>query len=131
EPEKAISSFREYLRQARDLTPDQRAQVEGYVHEMEELQRRRAADAAGVHRAPPPPPLGEVRVPPSARTEGGRRALGYGVGGAGGARARPRLVARAVAPAYTLADAGVAPRTPRGRPPACHPPRPRCSSPSW
>src|SRR5688572_31942564 len=29
--DKAISSFREYLRKARDLTPDQRAEIEGYI----------------------------------------------------------------------------------------------------
>lgn len=49
EPDKAISSFREYLRQARELTPNQRAQVEGYIGEMEDLRRQRQA-------ASPPPP---------------------------------------------------------------------------
>jgi tetratricopeptide (TPR) repeat protein len=50
EPDKAISSFREYLRQARNATPEQRSQVEGYIREMEELKRKREAPA------PPPPP---------------------------------------------------------------------------
>jgi hypothetical protein len=51
EPDKAISSFREYLRQAKDLPADQRAQVEGYIREMEELKQKREAATT-----PPPPP---------------------------------------------------------------------------
>src|SRR3954469_5086305 len=43
EPDKAISSFREYLRQVRSLSADQRAVVEGYIHEMEDLKKRQAA----------------------------------------------------------------------------------------
>ena len=45
--DKAISSFREYLRKARDLPPDQRAEIEGYIAEMEQMKRAKAA-------APPP-----------------------------------------------------------------------------
>ncbi len=63
DPDKAISSFREHLRQARDLPPDQRAQVEGYIREMEELQRKRAAASH-----PPAPPPVAPRPPPSATT---------------------------------------------------------------
>src|SRR6185369_18035162 len=37
EADKAIASFREYLRQATDTPPDQRAKIEGYIREMEEL----------------------------------------------------------------------------------------------
>jgi hypothetical protein len=37
--DRAIASFREYLRQAKDLTPEQRAQVEAYIVEMKELKR--------------------------------------------------------------------------------------------
>jgi tetratricopeptide (TPR) repeat protein len=46
EPDKAIASFREYLRQARGLTPEQRAQIDDYVKEMEELKRRRDQERA-------------------------------------------------------------------------------------
>src|SRR5689334_15065925 len=35
EPDKAIASFHEYLRQSRDLPQDQRALIEGYIREME------------------------------------------------------------------------------------------------
>jgi hypothetical protein len=48
EPERAIHAFREYLRTAKDLTPEARAEVEGFIKEMEELERSRAP-------APPPP----------------------------------------------------------------------------
>jgi tetratricopeptide (TPR) repeat protein len=54
EPDKAISSFREYLRQAKNLTTEQRAQIEGYIQEMEELKRKR--------EAPPPAPVPPATV---------------------------------------------------------------------
>jgi len=56
EPERAISSFREYLRKAKDMRDDEREEVEGYIKEMEELQRKNEEAAA----APPPP------LPPAA-----------------------------------------------------------------
>lgn len=59
--DRAITSFREYLRKARDLTPEQRAEVEGYIAEMEELKRRRAAGAA----PPPEPTAPTAAAPPS------------------------------------------------------------------
>jgi tetratricopeptide (TPR) repeat protein len=46
EPDKAISSFSEYLRQAKNLAPAQRAEVEGYIREMEELKRKQKAETA-------------------------------------------------------------------------------------
>jgi tetratricopeptide (TPR) repeat protein len=55
--DKAISSFREYLRKARDLTPDQRAEVEGYIKEMEQLKQTKAsAPPAAPEPAPSAPP---------------------------------------------------------------------------
>jgi hypothetical protein len=56
DPDKAISSFREYLRKAKAVGSDERQEVEGYIKEMEELKRQREAAAT-----PPPPP------PPTAR----------------------------------------------------------------
>jgi hypothetical protein len=59
--DRAISSFREYLRKAHDLTPDQRKEIEGYIAEMEQLKQSRAgastaapAPAAPAPSAPPP-----------------------------------------------------------------------------
>jgi tetratricopeptide (TPR) repeat protein len=61
EPDKAISSFREYLRKAENLSSKHRAEVEGYIREMEELKRTReaprpAAVAPATSPAPPPAP---------------------------------------------------------------------------
>jgi hypothetical protein len=53
DPDKAISSFREYLRKAKNVTPDERAEVEGYIKEMEELKKQREQAAT----PPPPPPV--------------------------------------------------------------------------
>jgi hypothetical protein len=64
DPDKAISSFREYLRQARDVPADQRAQVEGYIREMEDLKRKREASTAPPSIAPPPPAI--ANPPPGA-----------------------------------------------------------------
>jgi tetratricopeptide (TPR) repeat protein len=54
--DKAISSFREYLRKAHDLTPEQRREIEGYIAEMEQLKQSRAGAAAGpsLNAASPP-----------------------------------------------------------------------------
>src|SRR5450432_399420 len=48
EPERAISAFREYLRTAKDLTPEARTEVEGFIKEMEDLERSRAPAPARV-----------------------------------------------------------------------------------
>jgi hypothetical protein len=53
DPDKAISSFREYLRKAKNVTPDERSEVEGYIKEMEDLKKQREQAAT----APPPPPV--------------------------------------------------------------------------
>lgn len=52
--DKAISSFREYLRKAKDLSADQRAEIEGYIAEMEQLKRTQAAGGKPPPAAPPP-----------------------------------------------------------------------------
>src|SRR3954467_9650437 len=54
EPDKAISSFREYLRKAKGVTPEERAEIDGYIKEMEELKQQRSA--------PPPPPRPEPKL---------------------------------------------------------------------
>ena len=61
--DKAISSFREYLRKARDLTPEERAEVEGYIKEMEQLKQTKDTSTA---IGPPPPPAPSQAVPPPA-----------------------------------------------------------------
>jgi len=65
EPDKAISSFREYLRKAKGVSADERSEVEGYIKEMEDLKKQREAAAA-----PPPPvqPLPSATAPPAITT---------------------------------------------------------------
>lgn len=41
DPDKAITSFRDYLRKAKALPPEERAEVEGYIKEMEDLKAKR------------------------------------------------------------------------------------------
>jgi tetratricopeptide (TPR) repeat protein len=66
EPDKAISSFKEYLRKARELTPEQRKEIDGYIAEMEQLKRSRAAAAAPAPVAPAPPAPPPPAPPPPA-----------------------------------------------------------------
>jgi hypothetical protein len=55
-PEPALSNLREYLQRARELTPDDRGEVERWIAEMEQLRDQTAAPA----RVPP-----AVEVPPA------------------------------------------------------------------
>jgi tetratricopeptide (TPR) repeat protein len=57
DPEKAITSFRQYLSKAKELKPSERQEVEGFIRDMEELKRKREATAA-----PPPPPARPVSL---------------------------------------------------------------------
>jgi hypothetical protein len=66
QPDRAITSFHEYLRKARNVTPADRAEVEGYIKEMEELKKQQeaasskpAAPVTPVPAAAPPPPPAE------------------------------------------------------------------------
>jgi tetratricopeptide (TPR) repeat protein len=52
EADRAISSFREYLRKAHKVKPAERAEVEGYIVEMEELKKTQASkEGAGAGAA--------------------------------------------------------------------------------
>ena len=66
EPDRAISSFREYLRKAKDMPADEHAEVEGYIKEMEDLQRQNAAAVEAARPAPQPLP---VAAPPVAQPQ--------------------------------------------------------------
>jgi tetratricopeptide (TPR) repeat protein len=52
EADKAIASFREYLRKAKDLGPAQRQEIEGHIAEMEELKRRQAGGGGAATKEP-------------------------------------------------------------------------------
>jgi tetratricopeptide (TPR) repeat protein len=80
DPDKAISSFREYLRKARKLAPGERDEIEGYIREMQQLQQTRAAaasppveprptDPAPLTPAPPPVQLQAAAPPPAPAPE--------------------------------------------------------------
>jgi hypothetical protein len=55
EPDRAITSFRDYLHKGRSISPDERVEIEGYIKEMEDLKRARAAAAAGAAPVSAPP----------------------------------------------------------------------------
>jgi tetratricopeptide (TPR) repeat protein len=99
DPDRAIASFREYLRQGRSLPDDQRKVIEGYIAEMEELKRKQASERPKAEDAPPPvapepapaaavvpvapPPLAppaERRTPTAAYVVGGVSVVALAVG---------------------------------------------------
>jgi tetratricopeptide (TPR) repeat protein len=88
EADKAITAFREYLRQAgKTITPAQRTQVEGYIREMEDLKAKRQA-AAAPSAAPAPPPVRPAAKPEpdlsahlASEAGSGRRTGAWVVGG--------------------------------------------------
>jgi len=64
DPDKAISSFREYLRKAKAVDSEERKEVEGYIKEMEDLKRQREAATVVVPPPPPQPTTGHEPQPP-------------------------------------------------------------------
>jgi hypothetical protein len=52
--DKAIISFRDYLRKHKTISADERAEVEGFIKEMEALKKQKAAEASPPETAPPP-----------------------------------------------------------------------------
>ena len=63
DPDRAIASFREYLRQARGVSDDQRKVIEGYIAEMEELKRKQASAPPRTDDALVPLPSAPVEAP--------------------------------------------------------------------
>jgi tetratricopeptide (TPR) repeat protein len=59
-PEKAIEAFREYERRSPRLKPSEQSEIDGFIREMEDLQRAERAKAAV---SPPPPPDLRAREP--------------------------------------------------------------------
>ncbi len=62
-PDRAANSFHEYLRKAKNLTAEERKEVEGFIAEMEKAQKQKE-DAASAANAKPSEPL---PLPPPAR----------------------------------------------------------------
>ena len=65
EADKAITSFREYLRKAKDLSTAERQEIEGYIAEMEDLKRRQAATASDARAPATAAPAASATAPPA------------------------------------------------------------------
>jgi len=57
EPDRAISSFRDYLRKGKDISRSERTEIDGYIAEMEALKRQRAAASEAPPAAEHPAPV--------------------------------------------------------------------------
>ena len=73
EPDRAISTFHDYLRKGKEISPDEHKEIEGYILEMEELKRQREASAPSADGQQPPPaapvkPLPAASPPPATAT---------------------------------------------------------------
>jgi tetratricopeptide (TPR) repeat protein len=78
EPDRAITSFREYLHKRTNISAEERAEIEGYIKEMEELKRARAATGGAAKPAAAPPPrslAAPVLAPPAAAAPAPRPAV--------------------------------------------------------
>jgi hypothetical protein len=68
QPDRAINAFRDYLRQAKDISPAETREIEGYIAEMEALKKKQddeqAARAASAPRPAPPIPIPAARPVP-------------------------------------------------------------------
>ena len=68
-PDRAIGAFREYLRRDRNLTAEERGEVEGFIREMEQLKAelaRTQGPGPAVPSPATPPPIAAEGRPPSA-----------------------------------------------------------------
>ena len=65
--DKAIITFRDYLRKHKAISDDERAEVEGFIAEMEALKKQKAGGAGAAAPAPEPPKAASTVTPlPSA-----------------------------------------------------------------
>jgi tetratricopeptide (TPR) repeat protein len=62
QPDRAITSFHEYLRKAKNITAADREEVEGYIKEMEALKQEQ--EAAAAKTVAPAPPVPAAAPPP-------------------------------------------------------------------
>jgi tetratricopeptide (TPR) repeat protein len=65
EPDKAINAFNDYLRKAPNASAADRAEVEGFIRDMEALKRSREAKGAAPPPAPAPAAPPPVVAPPA------------------------------------------------------------------
>jgi tetratricopeptide (TPR) repeat protein len=57
EPDRAINSFRDYLRKGKDISPAEHSEIDGYIAEMEALKRQREAASEAPPAAEHPAPV--------------------------------------------------------------------------
>jgi tetratricopeptide (TPR) repeat protein len=68
QPDRAIDSFRDYLQKAKDVTPDEKKEIDGYIKEMEDLKREKAAAARPAAAPAPLPAAPEPAAPATSGT---------------------------------------------------------------
>ncbi|HEX7508824.1 MAG TPA: tetratricopeptide repeat protein [Polyangia bacterium] len=71
QPDKAINAFRDYLRQAKDLAPAEKGEIDGYIAEMEAMKKQQEVAQMGstigaVQTQTAPPPATDPSVDPNA-----------------------------------------------------------------
>jgi hypothetical protein len=64
QPDQAINAFHDYLRQAKDLSSAEKAEVNGYIAEMEALKKKQDKEKALAAPPPPPAPSPSPAPPP-------------------------------------------------------------------
>jgi len=70
EPDRAISSFHDYLRKGKEISADEHQEIEGYIKEMEDLKRQREGGApAAEHPASSTPPTAPVVPLPASNSQ--------------------------------------------------------------
>jgi tetratricopeptide (TPR) repeat protein len=68
-PDRAIATFRDYLRKSKAITLEEKKEIEGFISEMEDLKRQREAAAA----QPAAPAIGATPVPAAADPAAGKQ----------------------------------------------------------
>jgi hypothetical protein len=63
EPDRAITSFHDYLHKAKHISPEERTEIEGYIKEMEQLKKSREASPASAAPTAPPPKAAVAPLP--------------------------------------------------------------------
>jgi len=71
DPDRAIISFRDYLRKKKEITPEERAEVEGFIAEMEALKNRRSGVPASSSGDTPPPTSSITPLPTAPEPKSG------------------------------------------------------------
>jgi tetratricopeptide (TPR) repeat protein len=90
-PDRAIATFRDYLRKHTKISEDERKEVEGFIKEMQDLEQRQREDAAQPAASPTPQPT-LAAAAPAAPAETAPQAVVVGT---------PATEASADAPVYT------------------------------